>query len=210
MGIFAPRPAHQAGHAAPRMLYGVATGERATPDVRGGRASSEPGRLPRVDEREAALAVLFEQHYERLLRLAVLLGAEGDAEDMVAEAFCELHRRWSKLRTPDAAGGYLRTTVVNLTRMRIRRRQIMRRHLEPPDEVQSAEHSVLLRDDQQAVVKALKKLPVRQREALVLRYWLDLKEAEIATAMGISAGAVKSHTSRGMAALKNVLRGDSS
>jgi RNA polymerase sigma factor (sigma-70 family) len=69
----------------------------------------------------------------------------------------------------------------------------------------SAETEALLQDDQRALVAALKELPTRQREALVLRHWLGLREAEIAAAMGISCGAVKSHTSRGMAALTRVL-----
>ncbi|MEH1127582.1 sigma factor-like helix-turn-helix DNA-binding protein [Micromonospora sp. CPCC 206061] len=67
------------------------------------------------------------------------------------------------------------------------------------------EAPVPLDDDQRALVAALKELPTRQREALVLRHWLGLREAEIAAAMGISCGAVKSHTSRGMAALTRVL-----
>jgi RNA polymerase sigma factor (sigma-70 family) len=70
----------------------------------------------------------------------------------------------------------------------------------------SAERQVMLRDDRRAIVAALRSLPQRQREALVLRYWLDLREAEIAGVMHISAGAVKTHIFRGKAALKRVMR----
>ncbi len=153
-------------------------------------------------EREAALARLFDAHHTPLLRLAVLLGAEGEAEDIVSEAFYELYRRWNRLRSQDAALSYLRAVVCNLVRMRIRRLQVARKHADQVIEsVGSAEAQVLLREDQRVLVEAIKRLPARQREALVLRYWLDLRESEIATAMGISAGAVKSHTSRGMTAL---------
>ncbi|HCT78374.1 MAG TPA: E family RNA polymerase sigma-70 factor [Micromonosporaceae bacterium] len=154
---------------------------------------------------EAALASLFDVHYTSLLRLAVLLGAD-DAEDVVAEAFYQLYRRWQKLRTPDAALGYVRSVVCNLARMRLRHLRVVRRHTETaPAPEDSAESLALLRDDQRVLVEALQRLPARQREALVLRYWLGLKEVEIAQAMGISGGSVKAHTARGMAALTRVM-----
>lgn len=159
-------------------------------------------------EREAAVTALFDRHHGELVRMAVLLGAAADAEDIVAEAFYELYRRWPRLRDPAAAPCYLRSVVCNLTRMRIRHLQVVRRHPEvdtPGPPIGSAEQEVVLREDQREVVLALQQLPVRQRQALVLRYWLDLKEAEVAAAMGISCGAVKAHTSRGMAALNRAL-----
>lgn len=164
---------------------------------------------PPEDGRDPAVAALFADQHLSLVRLAVLLGAD-DAEDVVAEAFYQLYRRWRKLRDPAAATAYLRSTVVNLVRMRIRHLQVARRHLagEPePVTVASGEDTTVLRDDQRALVDAVRDLPDRQREALVLRYWLDLREAEIAAAMGISPGSVKVHVSRGMAALTRVLEG---
>jgi RNA polymerase sigma-70 factor (sigma-E family) len=181
----------------------------ARPGITTEAAASPPRALePTLDlreaEREAAIARVFDQSHAQLVRLAVLLGAGPDAEDVVAEAFCQLYRRWPKLRSPDAAPAYVRGAVVNLVRMRWRHLQVVRRHrdgaLRPNDTV-SAEHVVLDREDQRAVVTALEELAPRQREAIVLRYWMDLKEAEIAAAMGISCGAVKSHTARAMAAL---------
>jgi RNA polymerase sigma-70 factor (sigma-E family) len=152
------------------------------------------------------LTRLFDSHYPGLLRLAVLLGAD-DAEDIVSEAFCQLHRRWNRLRSPDAALPYLRSVVCNLTRMRLRHLQVVRRHIDQRvDSVQSAESAALLRDDQRALVEALRHLSARQREALVLRYWLGLGESEIATSMGISQGAVKTHVSRGMATLTKLMQ----
>ncbi|MEV0375425.1 sigma-70 family RNA polymerase sigma factor [Streptomyces sp. NPDC050636] len=160
-------------------------------------------------DREVAIAHLFDQHYARLLRLAILLGADQDAEDVVSEAFYQLHCRWAKLKTPDAAAAYLRSIVCNLTRMRIRRIRLMRRHTyyEPDSLIHSAEQQALLNDDQQTLVAALRSLTARQRQVLVLRYWLDLKEAEIADTMNISAGAVKSHAARGMAKLAKAMEG---
>jgi len=159
-------------------------------------------------DREQAVAVLFETHHLALVRLAVLLGAD-DAEDIVAEAFYQLYRRWRLLRSPEAAAAYLRSVVVNLTRMRIRHLQVVRRHASRSDDgqahVASGEERAVLREDQRALVDAVRALPARQREALVLRYWLDLRESEIADAMGISAGSVKVHVSRGMAALSRML-----
>ncbi|MFI1026461.1 SigE family RNA polymerase sigma factor [Streptomyces sp. NPDC020951] len=167
--------------------------------------ASDPAEL----EREAGLARLFELHYSSMLRLAVLLGAD-DPENVVAEAYYQIYRKWRRLRDVQAAEAYLRSTVCNLTRMRIRHLQVARRHVESPPElpdetVASAESTALLRDDQRVLIDALQQLPARQREALVLRHWLGLKESEIAAAMGISCGSVKTHTSRGLAALTQAM-----
>lgn len=171
-----------------------------------------PSNTARLDlrdaEREVTIARVFEEHHARLVRLAVLLGAGPDAEDVVAEAFCQLYRRWTRLRSPDAAPAYVRGAVVNLVRMRLRHLQVVRRHqaAAPEDENEpSAERTAILREDQRAMVAALDQLAPRQREAIVLRYWMDLKEAEIAAAMGISCGSVKTHISRAMASLNQAV-----
>lgn len=160
-------------------------------------------------DRDAAVAALFEAHHTGLLRLAVLLGAGADAEDIVAEAFYQLQRRWGKVRDKGAALGYLRGVILNLARMRLRHLRVVRRHarwsLEATED--SAEQHALLREEHRHVVRALRTLPARQHQVLVLRYWLDLSEAEIARTMGISQGAVKSHASRGMAKLSRILKG---
>ncbi|MGR6969606.1 sigma-70 family RNA polymerase sigma factor [Streptomyces cynarae] len=165
-------------------------------------AVSDPAEL----EREAGVARLFERHYASMLRLAVLLGAD-DPENVVAEAYYQIYRKWRRLKDTEAAEAYLRSTVCNLTRMRIRHLQVARRHEEKPTEevVASAESTALLHDDQRVLIRALQQLPARQREALVLRHWLGLKEQEIAAAMGISCGSVKTHTARGIAALTQAM-----
>ncbi|MFC4468385.1 SigE family RNA polymerase sigma factor [Streptomyces xiangluensis] len=188
----------------------AASGESAMPppagDPTGDEVLSPPVSDPADLEREAALARLFELHYASMLRLAVLLGAD-DPENVVAEAYYQIYRKWRRLRDAEAAEAYLRSTVCNLTRMRIRHLQVARKHVQqPPSEVvASAESTALLRDDQRVLIDALQQLPARQREALVLRHWLGLKESEIAAAMGISPGSVKTHTSRGIAALTQAM-----
>lgn len=169
----------------------AATGEPAasppTGDPTADEVLSPPVSDPADLEREAALAGLFELHYASMLRLAVLLGAD-DPENVVAEAYYQIYRKWRRLRDAEAAEAYLRSTVCNLTRMRIRHLQVARKHVQQPpsDVVASAESTALLRDDQRVLIDALQQLPARQREALVLRHWLGLKESEIAAAMGIS------------------------
>lgn len=153
-------------------------------------------------ERETAVARLFDAQHLQLVRLAALLGAGHEAEDVVAEAFCSLYRRWNRLRDGNAALPYLRSCVVNETKMRLRHRRVVERNSEPTATPRrSAEAEVLVREVQREVLAALDALPTRQREAIVLRYWMDLREAEVAEAMGVSPGTVKTHTSRAMAAL---------
>ncbi|MEU3944746.1 sigma-70 family RNA polymerase sigma factor [Streptomyces sp. NPDC029526] len=171
------------------------------------RAEPPAAADPADREREAGVARLFEAHYSSMLRLAVLLGAD-DPENVVAEAYYQVYRRWRRLTDVGAAEAYLRSTVCNLTRMRIRHLQVVRRVVPqgaPEDTVASAENTALLRDDQRVLIDALRQLPTRQREALVLRHWLGLTEREIAAAMGITRGSVKTHTSRGIAALTQAM-----
>lgn len=155
--------------------------------------------------RDDTLVRLFCSHRAKLVRFAAHLGVV-DAEDVVAEAFTQVYQSWHRLHDNTAAAAYLRSTVHNLARMRLRRMQVERRHVERVlVEVESAESVVLVREDRRAVVDALAELAPRQREAVVLRYWLDLKEVEVAAAMGITVGAVKAHLSRALASLATAL-----
>jgi RNA polymerase sigma-70 factor (sigma-E family) len=159
------------------------------------------------------LADLYTEHWRGLVRLAMLLVDDvSSAEDVVQDAFIALHRKASALRDPDAALGYLRASVLNLARSVIRRRQVARKHLRvaEPDQVAGADQDVLLSDEHRRAYAAVHRLPQRQREVIVLRYWANLSEAEIAAAMGISRGTVKSNASRGLAALERMLHEDHS
>jgi RNA polymerase sigma-70 factor (sigma-E family) len=169
-----------------------------------------PKAEPAAEPARVDLPALYDRHWRALVRLAVLLVDDvSSAEDVVQDAFLALHRRSEGLRDPDAALGYLRASVVNLSRSVIRRRQVARKHLKAaePDAAPAADHDVLLRDEHRAALAAVARLPRRQREVLVLRYWSGLSEREIAQTLGISAGSVKSAASRGMATLAQALGG---
>ena len=148
---------------------------------------------------------LFRARYPEMVRLADLLGAD-DPEDIAQEAFARLIRKHSSLRDQDAAVAHVRATVCNLTRNRHRHLRVVRLRTPAGRHEDSSEQAVILREDHQEVLAALAGLPARRREAIVLRYWLDLSEREIAAAMGVSPGTVKSSVSRGLAALAQALR----
>ena len=150
---------------------------------------------------------LYRTHRMRLIRLALLLVDEpATAEDVVQEAFAGLYRHWGNLRDSKAAIGYLRTAVVNGSRSVLRRRKTARDYTPPHvANARSAESLAMLAAEHQAVVRALSKLPPRQREVLVLRYYGNLTEAEIAEAAGISRGTVKSTASRALEALQRIM-----
>ncbi|MBA9007142.1 RNA polymerase sigma factor [Thermomonospora cellulosilytica] len=153
-----------------------------------------------------AVTALYEGHALGLMRLAlVMVGDRPTAEDVVQEAFLGLYRRWPHLRDRDRALTYARSAVLNGCRNVLRRRRLPFRaeHLPP---IWSAEAAAIVGEDRREVMTALHRLPARQREALVLRYFCELSEAEIAETMRISRGTVKSTTSRAMAALARMLR----
>ena len=158
---------------------------------------------------DEAVTALFTSHYRPLVRLGTLLLHDpGQAEEMVQDAFVGLHRRWDRLRDPDAGAAYLRQSVVNRCRSALRHRGVVDRFLRrqsAPGTVPSAESGAVDAETYAEVLSAVRALPARQREALVLRYYLDLSEAATAEAMGVSTGAVKSHTARALAALRRTM-----
>jgi RNA polymerase sigma-70 factor (sigma-E family) len=153
---------------------------------------------------EGPVADLYRRERVGLLRLAVLLtGDSGLAEDVVQDAFMALHRRWAGLTDTSTAAGYLRVSVVNGARSVHRRRLVARRHLRvaEPDGQPPADTALLLAEEHQQVIKAVRGLPRRQQEVLVLRYWSNLSEAEIAATLGVSRGTVKTCAARALATL---------
>jgi RNA polymerase sigma-70 factor (sigma-E family) len=148
------------------------------------------------------VTALYEAHALSLIRLAyVMLGDRPAAEDVVQEAFLGLYQRWSKLRDTASAPGYLRASVMNSCRMVLRSsaRRDHRIARELPWE--SAEATALVSEEYRHLLRGIQALPPRQREALLLRYYLDLSEEETARSMGVRPGTVKSATSRALAAL---------
>jgi RNA polymerase sigma-70 factor (sigma-E family) len=159
-----------------------------------------------------ALAELHRENYAGLVRLAtIVVGDVGLAEQVVQDAFVRLQMRWRGMRGIDRPAAYLRSAVLNGCRSQLRRHRVRDRHAARrtvPPAMAGPESTALAHDDHDRVMAALRTLPGRQREAVVLRYYLDLNEADIAAAMGVSAGSVKTHLHRGLAALSRVLEED--
>jgi RNA polymerase sigma-70 factor (sigma-E family) len=156
---------------------------------------------------DRVIVELHSLHYLSLVRMATLLVRDrGSAEEIVQDAFLSIHGAWAKLRDQEKAVPYLRQCVVNKSRSVLRRRMVEERYLgRPLPDAPPAEQTAMAILDRSALVSALRTLPARQREAIVLRYYGDLSEADTARAMGISCGAVKSHTARGLCALRTAL-----
>ena len=150
------------------------------------------------------MTALYSTHYRSLVRLAALLLRDvSTAEEVVQDSFVAMHGGWRRLRDSEKALSYLRQSVVNRSRSVLRHRMVVDRNMpKPAPDMPSAEQGAIAQLERSAVVTALRSLPARQREALVLRYYGDLSEAQIAATMGISQGAVKSHTARAMSALR--------
>jgi RNA polymerase sigma-70 factor (sigma-E family) len=156
---------------------------------------------------EAAVTALYEAHALGLVRLAyVMLGDRAGAEDVVQDAFGGLYRRWDQLSDKERALQYVRSSVLNGCRSALRR--LGRAGVDgvpQPPAAASAEAAVLTSEERREVMRALRRLPHRQREVLVLRFYLDEPEATIAQAMGISQSTVRSTAHRALAALGRLL-----
>lgn len=170
------------------------------------RRSAAADAEERVDERAVVATELFHAHYAQLVRLSrFLVDDEETAEDVVMEAFVALCRRWRAIRDPNEAYRYLRSCVLNGARSQLRRRKVIRLHDATADPPPPGPDVAAAASARTTVMGLLRALPLRQRQVLVLRYFLDLSEAEIAETLDISPGSVKTHTARGMAALAHAL-----
>ena len=163
---------------------------------------------------DVAITELYAAHWTGLVRLAwLLLRDDQGAEEVVQDAFIAVHRRWDSLRSHESATAYLRRAVVNGARSGLRHRGVEERYLErerrestahgSKHTAASAEQHALDDETTTTMIGALGRLPQRQREVLTMRYYLDLSEAEIADALGISPGSVKAHAHRGLASLRD-------
>ncbi len=148
--------------------------------------------------RPGSLADLYRERYVPMVRLAYLMvGSSTVAEDLVQDAFARMHRHWDHAEHPRA---YLRTAVVNACRSHLRRLALERAYRRHPSA--DGQGAVAEADE---LFDALAKLPARQRAALVLRFYEDLSEADIAVALGCRPGTVKSLLHRGLAELRKVV-----
>ncbi len=144
---------------------------------------------------EATFESLYADEVDAMARLAFLMvGSETQAEELVHDAFARLYERWDRVDNP---GGYLRTCVVNGCKDRLRRRGVERRHAasSPGATEPVTDH----------LADVLAALPYRQRAAVVLRYYEDRSEADIADLLGVRPGTVKSLLHRGLANLREVI-----
>jgi RNA polymerase sigma-70 factor (sigma-E family) len=163
------------------------------------------GPAGRPSDRDVLLEAVFSEHYGGFCRLAaLLLGDAAAAEEVVQEAFLRTFSSWWRVRQPDRAQFYVRTAVVNLCRSRLRRRG--------PEEAGNraswrdpAEWSDGAVDDSLVILEAVRTLPLRQRETVVLRYYQDLSERDVAAVLGCSVGTVKSQLARARASLARSL-----
>lgn len=156
----------------------------------------------------AAVEVLFARRYLALVRVAyAMIGTRESAEDAVQEAFASLFRHWDRLRDPDTADAYLRSAVLNRCRSEIRNlvrdRSVQDQQVVPFNDGPDA--AAVQQDDARLVGEALRRLPRRQREVVACRYLMELSVAETAETLGISDGAVKRHTFRGLRSLHTSL-----
>lgn len=170
-----------------------------------------PGGKDGADQRvwaadaDSAVATLYRVHYRSLVRLAALLTEDiAAAEEIVQDSFVALHVAWPGLLSSDQALAYLRRTVVNQCRLLQRRPIVTRNAPRLPSGKSRADHPTAWLE-RSAAVAALRALPPRQREALVLRYYSELSESQVVEAMGISKGAVRIYTARAMSSLRAVL-----
>jgi RNA polymerase sigma-70 factor (sigma-E family) len=155
----------------------------------------------------AAITALYAEHALGLVRLAhVMLGDRAAAEDVVHDAFCGLYRHWSNLADPGKAQAYLRSAVLNGSRSVLR----LSGHgpvfdVQEPRDAEDGETAMLAAQIRESVLAALRRVPERQREALVLRYYLDLPDSEIAAVMSVGESTVRSTIHRGLAKLERIL-----
>jgi len=160
-----------------------------TPKARASRKPDGPmtGRPSGAEDVSGTVAALYAEHYRPLVRLAVLLVSDlASAEEIVQEAFADLHGTWRALPGPDAGLRYLRRSLIQ------RSRAVTSQQADPGA----------------GLLRALRALPARQREVLVLRYFADLPEAEIAAVTGTRIAVVRTYAARGMSSLRAGLPGN--
>lgn len=155
----------------------------------------------------SAVHALFRDQHVGLVRLASLLvGDPGRAEEIVQDAFIDVYHSWERIRDRDKLPAYVRRAVVSRSRSELRHLRVVSKHaLKIVLDAPSAEATTIELLERESLLSTLQRLPRRQREVLVLRYYVELSEADIASTLGISRGSVKSHSSRGLRAMRRLL-----
>lgn len=169
-------------------------------------ADAALGSVPAQWDADRAVTVMFGEHYHSLVRMAALLtGDVATAEAVVQDSFVAMHGAWRRLRDSEKALPYLRQCLVNRSRSALRPRIVIGRNTPEPEPGASSTGREAPLLPEYAVVGALRALPLRQREALVLTFYGGLTEVQAASAMGISPGRVKNHVAQAVEALRAVL-----
>lgn len=174
----------------------------------------EPAASPvAVAEQAAAVTAIYRSSALGMIRLAyVMIGDLSAAEDIVQDAFCGLYRRWMHLENPDKALSYVRSSVLNACRSALRRKRPELSGEASASDLDrllvqwSGEEAAITEERRRTVMAALRTLPARQREVLVLRFYLDLSEAQIAAQMAIGQSTVRSTAHRALATLSRMLK----
>jgi RNA polymerase sigma-70 factor (sigma-E family) len=170
-------------------------------------AAGSQGAVAAAPTTATLVAHLFATEGDRLVSLArFFVDDRTAAEDLVQEAFIRLSRSAHRIRDEERAAAYLRSIVINLARDHNRRGLVSLRHRPPAvlDEP-SAEDTAAVRESRREVVDALRALPLRQRDCIALRYYLDLSIEQIAATLGVSPNSVKTHLQRGLRTLAQTL-----
>lgn len=181
-------------------------------EMRDGAAASTAAAATAHFTRDEIADYAFRRSYRQLVKLASLLVDDvGAAEEVVQDAFTRVLIRWDSIRDLAAFDVYLRTAVINGSRSELRRRRIRRLwarvEFQPPAD--GADWPVLLAAEHSAALRLVQGLPERQRQVIVLRYWMEMTEREISMALGISLGTVKSSAARAMQRITAGIREES-
>jgi len=172
----------------------------------GSDAAPSPPAWLEPEDPSLAVTALYDEHALSLIRVAhIMLGNRAAAEDVVHDAFCGLYRRWGHLADKGKALGYVRSSVINGCRTALRRSRLQDRITIYQPAAVSAEAAALSSEERREVVRALRRLPERQREVLVLRYYLDLTDEQIASDLGITPSTIRSTRHRALASLERLL-----
>lgn len=173
-----------------------------------GAGEPSPTAIEPDEESPTKLETLYQRYFLELGRIAFLLTRDlQEAEDIVSDVFLRVAEKYNVQDLEDPLA-FLRAAVVNRSRSVLRHRVVQDKaapkllQLDPGDNTSEA---AINNADIGLVMRALRQLPIRQREAVVLRYYVDLNERETAETMGIKTGSVKSHAARGIATLRRVL-----
>ncbi|MEZ5171511.1 MAG: sigma-70 family RNA polymerase sigma factor [Acidimicrobiia bacterium] len=170
----------------------------------------KPGGTAVAADPDRLVSELFQREYHALVRLAALvLDSREAAEEVVQDSFVKLYRKSGRIKEVGRADAYLRSIVMNGARSRLRRRRTARRHRpDPLPDVEGADRRVVMHAESRRFLDAIRALPARQADCIILRFYEELTEADVAETLGVSRSTVSTHIERGLAALAPLVEDD--